>query len=129
MDTNPHPDQDRLRGVAVRWGWRGRAGVRGVGRDGDVEQEAQERAPGQLRGAHPITSTHSGSRLNTLSYHIMVLFLSSHFGKRAHSSSMWGSTALLNSAGGLLSQTHTYQISSPRRSSLPGRPSAEIAFC
>lgn len=30
-----------------------RAGGQGVGWDGDVEQEAQERAPGQLRGAPP----------------------------------------------------------------------------
>lgn len=115
------------------WRWDGDGGGgRACGVWGGMETSSRKRRSGLQDSSeepHPITSTHSGSRLNMLSYHIMVLFLSYHFGKRAHSSSMWGSTALLSSAGGLLSQTHTYQISSPRRSSLPGRPSAEIAFC
>lgn len=51
VDTNPHPDQDRLR--AWRRGGDGAGGRAGGGWDGDMEQEAQERAPGELRGAPP----------------------------------------------------------------------------
>jgi len=72
VDTNLHPNQDRLRG----WRSDGDGGGGWACRVwGGMETSSRKRRSGLQDSSeepHPIISAQSGSRVNTLSYHIIV---------------------------------------------------------
>lgn len=108
MDTNPHPDQDRLR--AWRGGDGAGAGRAGVGWDGRGAGSAGAGSRTAQREPHPVASAHSRVPVwIRFPYHIIIKSCyGSIFEPSLRKSELTQApcveAALLNSAGGLLSK-------------------------